>query len=208
MGACVRLGVNVRARSRGVCSLDGEWGGASAPNTPLTPTTRAPTGSKIPVTTRRVIYHLIDDVRAMMQKRAPYDEKATVVGRAEVQEVRREARQRAPCALLTLPLTARQVFTINAKTRRAHNIAGCLVRDGKLQRHLSFRLLRGDKVVKRSLRADSLRHFKDTVKEVTRGNECGLSLEGEEDVRAGDVIECYEAEREQVKIKWPDMRER
>ena len=73
-------------------------------------------------------------------------------------------------------------------------MAGCFVTDGKLVRGSKARLLR-DHVVVHDGRLGSLRRFKEDVREVANGYECGLSLENYQDVKAGDVIEVYEVEQ-------------
>ena len=69
-------------------------------------------------------------------------------------------------------------------------IAGCYVLDGKIQRNAKARLLR-DNVVITETKIDSLRRFKDDAKEVAAGYECGVGLENYNDVKEGDVIECF-----------------
>jgi translation initiation factor IF-2 len=81
----------------------------------------------------------------------------------------------------------RQVFNI----RGTGSIAGCSVTDGKIQRSFLIRLLR-DQVVVHEGKLASLKRFKDDVREVGAGYECGLALEGFQDIKVGDVIEAYE----------------
>ena len=69
-------------------------------------------------------------------------------------------------------------------------IAGCYVTDGKVQRNAGVRLLR-DNVVVFEGKLSSLRHLKDDVKEMAAGYECGMSLEGHNDIKEGDIVECY-----------------
>ena len=73
-------------------------------------------------------------------------------------------------------------------------IAGCYVTDGKLQRNAQVRLLR-DNVVVFEGNLDSLRRFKDDVKEISTGYECGVGLEKYNDVKENDVIECFTNEQ-------------
>jgi translation initiation factor IF-2 len=70
-------------------------------------------------------------------------------------------------------------------------IAGCYVTEGKIQRGNLIRLTR-DQVVVHEGKLASLKRFKDDVREVTSGYECGLSIEGFQDIKQGDVIEAYE----------------
>ncbi|MEX1271101.1 MAG: EF-Tu/IF-2/RF-3 family GTPase, partial [Acidimicrobiia bacterium] len=74
---------------------------------------------------------------------------------------------------------------------RAGTIAGCYVTEGVVQRSAKARLLRGGVVVFDG-RIDSLRRFKDDVREVASGFECGIGLENFNDVKEGDIIEVYE----------------
>jgi len=81
----------------------------------------------------------------------------------------------------------RQIFNIAG----VGTIAGCYVTEGKIARGNSVRLLR-DQVVVHESKLASLKRFKDDVREVAAGYECGLSLEGFQDLKQGDVIEAYE----------------
>jgi len=73
-------------------------------------------------------------------------------------------------------------------------VAGCYVTDGKMQRNASVRLLR-DNVTIFEGNLDSLRRFKDDVREVATGFECGIGLEKFNDIKEGDVIECFTNEQ-------------
>jgi translation initiation factor IF-2 len=81
----------------------------------------------------------------------------------------------------------RQIFNIAG----VGTIAGCYVTEGKIARGNSVRLLR-DQVVVHDGKLASLKRFKDDVREVAAGYECGISLEGFQDLKQGDVIEAYE----------------
>jgi translation initiation factor IF-2 len=83
----------------------------------------------------------------------------------------------------------RQVFTIP----KAGTIAGCMVTEGKISRKAQLRLVR-DSVVIYTGKVGSLRRFKDDASEVAQGYECGLSIEGYNDVRENDIIEAFEVE--------------
>ena len=72
-------------------------------------------------------------------------------------------------------------------------IAGCYVVDGKLVRNAQVRLLRDNVVITES-KIDSLKRFKDDAREVAQGYECGVGLERYNDVKEGDVIECFQME--------------
>ncbi len=84
-------------------------------------------------------------------------------------------------------LEIKEVFHIS----KVGNIAGCLVLDGKLQRSSKIRLIR-DGIVIYTGKLGSLRRFKDDVKEVTSGQDCGLNIDGCNDLKVGDIIEGFE----------------
>ncbi|MEW5950082.1 MAG: translation initiation factor IF-2 [Thermodesulfobacteriota bacterium] len=119
---------------------------------------------KVDMRTYDVIYQIIDDVRnAMSGLLEPvYEEK--VLGRAEV----------------------RQIFAVS----KIGTICGSFITEGKIERGAKARLIR-DGVVIYNGRFASLRRFKDDVKEVQSGYECGIGLENYNDVKVGDVIEAY-----------------
>ncbi len=81
----------------------------------------------------------------------------------------------------------REVFHIS----KVGNVAGCMVLDGKLQRSTKIRLIR-DGIVIYTGKLGSLRRFKDDVKEVVSGQDCGLNIDGCNDIKIGDIIEGYE----------------
>lgn len=81
----------------------------------------------------------------------------------------------------------REVFKIT----KVGNVAGCMVLDGKLQRNTKVRLIR-DGIVIYTGKLGSLRRFKDDVKEVVAGQDCGLNIENFNDIKVGDIIEGYE----------------
>ena len=115
----------------------------------------------------QVIYDAIDDVKkAMVGMLAPIT-REKVMGKAQV----------------------RQVFTIP----KAGTIAGCMVTEGKISRKAQLRLVR-ESVVIYTGKVGSLRRFKDDASEVAQGYECGLSIEGYNDVRENDIIEAFEVE--------------
>jgi translation initiation factor IF-2 len=112
-----------------------------------------------------VIYEAMADIKAAMEGMLEPTYREQVQGRVEV----------------------REVFNI----RGVGAVAGCHVRDGKVQRSSLVRLLR-DQVVVHEGKLASLRRFKDDVREVGAGYECGLALEGYQDLKVGDVVEAYE----------------
>lgn len=115
-----------------------------------------------------IIYDLVDDLRAAMAGMLSPDLRENMLGNAEVLEV----------------------FSVG-KTGKA---AGCRITDGLVRRGAQVRLIR-DNVVIHEGELSSLRRFKDEVKEVPAGQECGMAFEKYSDLKAGDVIECYEVER-------------
>jgi translation initiation factor IF-2 len=112
-----------------------------------------------------IIYEVINDIKAAMEGLLEPTYREQVHGRVEV----------------------REVFNI----RGIGGVAGCYVTDGKIQRGYLVRLLR-DQVVVYEGKLASLKRFKDDVREVAAGYECGLSLENFQDVKKGDQIEAYE----------------
>ena len=115
-----------------------------------------------------VIYNVIDEVKAAMTGMLKPQEREVVTGQAEV----------------------RQLF----KVSKVGTIAGCYVRSGKIVRDAGVRLLR-DNVQVYEGRLASLKRFKDDVKEVQEGYECGMSIENFNDLKEGDVIEAFTTER-------------
>lgn len=77
------------------------------------------------------------------------------------------------------------------KISKVGTIAGCIVRDGKITRSAKIRIIREGIVVYTGA-LGSLKRFKDDVKEVTKGFECGLNIENYNDIRIGDMVEGYE----------------
>src|SRR5438034_248895 len=115
-----------------------------------------------------IIYEALNDVRDALEGLLEPTLQEKVLGRAEVP----------------------QAFTVSG----IGQVAGCFVTDGKILRGAKARLLR-DHVVVHDGRIASLKRFKEDVREVAGGYECGMSFEGYQDVKAGDVIEAYEVEQ-------------
>ncbi len=126
------------------------------------------------VKTFSIIYDLIDDVRHEMEDLLEpiYREKG--IGKAEV----------------------RQVFSVS----KVGQIAGCLVTDGKVNRAANVRVVRERKVVFTG-KVGSLKHFKDDVREVAAGTECGIGIEGYNEIAAGDVLDVFEVETIRQKLE-------
>ncbi len=117
-----------------------------------------------------IIYQVIDDVKKALQGLLEPIEREEVLGSAEV----------------------RATF----KVKKAGTVAGCYVLEGKVVRGAKARLIR-DGVVVYDGQIETLRRFKEDVQEVARGFECGIKLKDFNDVKVGDVIECYEIRLEQ-----------
>ncbi len=122
---------------------------------------------KIDIRLYRVIYNAIEDVQQAMKGMLAPKFREEILGHAEV----------------------RQTYKITG----VGTIAGGYVIDGKIARNASIRLLR-DNVVIHEGKIDSLKRFKDDAKEVATGYECGIGIERYNDVKVGDVIECFTME--------------
>lgn len=120
-----------------------------------------------------IIYELIDQVEESMAGLldAEYTEKK--LGGAEI----------------------RQVFSMG----KGRNVAGCMVTEGIIQRNCIARLMRGGVVIHES-KIDTLKRFKDDVKEVRAGYECGINVAGYDDYEEGDTIECYAVEEQRPSL--------
>ncbi|MBW6423645.1 translation initiation factor IF-2 [Rhizobium sp. XQZ8] len=114
-----------------------------------------------------IIYDLVDDVKAAMSGLLSPERRETFLGNAEILEV----------------------FNIT----KVGKVAGCRVTDGKVERGAGVRLIR-DNVVIHEGKLKTLKRFKDEVAEVPMGQECGMAFENYEDIRAGDIIECFRVE--------------
>ena len=88
--------------------------------------------------------------------------------------------------MITGNIQIRQVFTINKSV-----IAGCMVLDGTVKRNSRIRIIR-DSMVVHTGELSGLRRFKDDVKEVKSGYECGLSVKDYHDIKEGDIVEAFE----------------
>jgi translation initiation factor IF-2 len=88
---------------------------------------------------------------------------------------------------ITCNIEVRNVFKIT----KVGTVAGCYVLDGKIHRNTSVRLIR-DGIVVYTGKLGSLKRFKDDVKEVSAGYECGLNIENFNDIKVGDIVEGYE----------------
>jgi translation initiation factor IF-2 len=114
-----------------------------------------------------IIYDLVDDVKKAMSGLLAPTLRETMLGNAQILEV----------------------FNIS----KVGKVAGCRVTDGTVERGANVRLIR-DNVVVHEGKLSTLKRFKDEVKEVQSGQECGMAFENYHDMRVGDVIECYRVE--------------
>ena len=112
----------------------------------------------------RVIYDAIDEIEAAMKGMLAPQFEEVVIGHAEV----------------------RMTYKVSA----IGTIAGCMVKDGKITRDAKVRVLR-DNIVIHEGEVGSLQRFKDAVKEVTAGYECGMSILKFNDIKEGDIFECF-----------------
>jgi len=119
-----------------------------------------------------IIYDVINDIKAALDGMMPSTFHEIIIGRADV----------------------RDTFVVP----KMGTIAGCHIVEGKVIRGKKVRLLR-DGVIKCDTALSSLRRFKDDVKEVEQGYECGIGLEKYNDIKVGDAIECYEVEERKYK---------
>ncbi len=120
-----------------------------------------------------IIYNLVDEIKAAMEGMLAPVVKEEALGRAQI----------------------RDVFRIT----KVGIVAGCFVTDGKAVRGAKARLVR-DNVVIYEGKLSSLKRFKEDVKEVAAGYECGLTIEGYNDIKVGDVVELYTLKEEAAKL--------
>jgi translation initiation factor IF-2 len=118
-----------------------------------------------------VIYHITEDIAKAAEGMLEPELRQEVLGHAEV----------------------RQVF----KVSRVGAIAGCYITDGVVERDALIRVTRGGIVVENDRRLEQLKRFKDDAKDVRAGMECGMKIAGYDDIKEGDILECYK----QVEIK-------
>ncbi len=120
--------------------------------------------NKVDMRMYRVIYEAIEEIEAAMKGMLAPTFREAVIGHAEI----------------------RQTFKVSG----VGTIGGCYVTDGKIQRNCSVRIVR-DGIVIHEGELDSLKRFKDDVKEVASGYECGMGFVRFNDIKEGDVVECY-----------------
>jgi translation initiation factor IF-2 len=114
-----------------------------------------------------IIYNLVDDVKKAMSGLLAPTLRETMLGNAAILEI--------------------------FKVSKVGNVAGCRVTDGTVERGANVRLIR-DNVVVHQGKLSQLKRFKDDAREVVAGQECGMAFENYQDMKVGDVIECYRVE--------------
>jgi len=113
----------------------------------------------------QVIYHITDDLKKAAEGMLAPELRQEVLGHAEV----------------------RKVFRVS----KVGSIAGCYVTDGIVQRDALIRVTRSDVVVENDRKLEQLKRVKDDAKEVRAGMECGMKIAGYDDIKEGDILECY-----------------
>ena len=122
---------------------------------------------KIDIRYYSIIYKVTEDIQALMVGLLDPTYKETFIGNAQI----------------------REVFRIT----KVGNVAGCMVTEGMVKRGAKVRLLRDNVVIHEGV-LKTLRRFKDEVREVQNGYECGMAFENYDDIKVGDVIECFDVE--------------
>ncbi|SHL24979.1 translation initiation factor IF-2 [Roseibium suaedae] len=115
-----------------------------------------------------IIYDLVDDIKAAMSGLLSPERRETFLGNAEI----------------------REIFNIT----KVGKVAGCLVTEGIVERGAEVRLIRNDVVIHEG-KLGTLKRFKDEVKTVESGQECGMNFVNYQDMRPGDIIECFRVEQ-------------
>jgi translation initiation factor IF-2 len=128
---------------------------------------------KVDIRYYSVIYNLVDDIRDALSGLLSPERRENLIGYAEI----------------------RQIFNIT----KVGKVAGCMVTDGTIRRGAGVRLLR-DNVVIHEGKLKTLKRFKDEVKDVKSGYECGMAFENYDDIRPGDMIEAFEVEEVARKV--------
>ena len=129
---------------------------------------------EIDIRTYSIIYAAINDLKDAMEGMLSPEVKEEVVGTAEIREI--------------------------FKVSKIGNIAGCMVMNGKIFRNSGIRIIR-DGVVIHTGTLEALRRFKDDVKEVAKGYDCGMQIKGYNDIAIGDVIEAFQEVEVKKKLK-------
>lgn len=122
---------------------------------------------RVEIRNYQVIYHIVEDMRKAAEGMLAPEIREEVLGHADVREV--------------------------FKVSKVGAIAGCYVTDGIVQRDALVRVTRNGVVVENNRKLEQLKRFKDDAKEVRNNMECGMKVAGYDDIKTGDVIECYKS---------------
>ena len=128
---------------------------------------------KVDIRYYNIIYKVTEDLQALMLGLLDPTYKETLIGNAQIREV--------------------------FKVTKSGNVAGCMVTDGMVKRGAKVRLLR-DNIVIHEGTLKTLKRFRDEVREVQHGFECGMAFENYENIKVGDIIECYDVEEVQPSL--------
>ncbi len=123
------------------------------------------------IKTYSIIYDAIDDIKKTMEGMLAHETKEETIGEVEIREV--------------------------YKISKIGNIAGCMVTSGRITRNSKIRVFRDGKIILNNAELESLKRFKDDIKEVKKGYDCGLQIKNYNNIQVGDTLEAYE----EVKIK-------
>lgn len=127
---------------------------------------------KVQIRLYRIIYEIVDDIKKALQGMLKPKEREIVLGKAKILKI----------------------FKLSVG-----KVLGCFVESGKLIQGTNVRVKRDGEELGVG-KIISLRRFKDTVQEITEGNECGLIIEGVQDAKENDIIECFRIEKEEISI--------
>ncbi|KJZ72418.1 hypothetical protein HIM_08221 [Hirsutella minnesotensis 3608] len=143
-------------------------------NSPVLPHIRQRAeAAKVRIMDHSVIYHVVDDAKSALSALLPDNVSHRVLGEADVL----------------------QIFPINIKKRMYKNIAGCRIRNGAIKKVSRVKVMRKGEVIFEG-KIDTFKHVKKDVAEMGKGSECGIGLEGFEDLQVDDQIQTYEEIRE------------
>ncbi|MGL6064556.1 MAG: translation initiation factor IF-2 [Fusobacteriaceae bacterium] len=128
----------------------------------------------VEIRTSNIIYHIVEDIEKALTGMLDPEFKEIYLGRIEIKKV--------------------------FKVTNAGNVAGCIVIDGKVKNDSNIRILR-DGIVMYEGKLSTLKRYKDDVKEVVAGQECGLNVEGFNDIKDGDLVEAFHIQEIKRKLK-------
>lgn len=128
----------------------------------------------VEIRTSNIIYHIVEDIEKALTGMLDPEFKEIYLGRIEIKKV--------------------------FKVTNAGNVAGCIVIDGKVKNDSNIRILR-DGVIMYEGKLSTLKRYKDDVKEVVAGQECGLNVEGFNDIKDGDLVEAFHIQEIKRKLK-------